>query len=378
MENPAKKAKTVKNGNARRWAFTTFVLNEDGTAKEPVCDQAAIIANLKKIKGGVTRYSFQLEKSADGKMHYQGRAAFKQSHRVTALRDAFATHWSIESDAKGSTFYTMDPEKREDGPWTDKTERKVVSQALMDMLCPKELYSWQKDVVEYVGAQNKRQITMVIDRWGQSGKGALGNWMEFNMSGMKIPSTMASAEDILQFVMSSIEDDDDMKEHLFILDVPRSMETNKKWASWFAAMETLKDGYIYDKRYKRVSKRFRPPKILVFSNDYPPTSGLSVDRWNLLFMKHNTDLIKVSPFMIKEIEAKEASAKQAGRYTYKSRMAGDTEGNGTLDQISFETDEAELANGGVYQMSVVKEEEPEENKGDEDEEIEDEMADMDI
>jgi hypothetical protein len=167
----------------------------------------------------------------------------------------------------------MDPEKRKDGPWTDKTEKQVVSSALINLLCSKELYAWQKDVVEDLGRQGHREITMVIDRWGQSGKGALGNWLEFNQNAIKVPSTMASAEDILQFIMSKIEDEDDMKEHLFILEVPRAMETEKRWNSWFAAMETIKDGYVYDKRYKGVSKRIRPPQDLGLQQRLPSYVG---------------------------------------------------------------------------------------------------------
>jgi len=350
MENAPKKAKTVANGSVKRWAFTTFVLNQDGSEKEPKCDHAAIIANLKKVKGGVSRYSFQLEESADGRMHYQGRVSFKQSHRVTALKDIFATHWSIEADAKGSIFYSVDPEKRKDGPWTDKTEKQVVSEALITMLCPKELYQWQKDVVEDLGKQNHREITMIIDRWGQSGKGALGNWLEFNQSAIKVPSKMASAEGILQFIMSKIEDEDDMKEHLFIFGVPRAIETQKKWNSWFVAMEMLKDGYVYDKRYKGRSKHIRPPKILVFSNGYPPTSGLSSDRWRIMCMEYDTTLRHISPFGIKTLEKKEMEAKKAGRFTYKSRLAGDTTNHAKLSQISFETKEQRARNGGVFQM----------------------------
>jgi hypothetical protein len=69
-----------------------------------------------------------------------------------------------------------------------------------------------------------------------------------------------------------------------------------------------------------------------------------------MFMKHDTTLIPVSPFIIKDIEKLEVEAKKAGRFCYKSRFAGDTTNLATLDQISFETNEAEAENGGVFQM----------------------------
>jgi len=347
MEPQKKKSKpAAAAGGKKRWAFTAYVNNEDGTPKEPVCNHAAIIALLKAR--GVSRFCFQLEIGEGGRHHYQGRAGFKQSHRMTALPKDFAIHWGIEADAAGSTFYATDVEKRAAGPWTDKTEKQTMSERLKLRLAPLQLRAWQEIIVNDIGQQNDRQITMVMDVWGQSGKGALSNWLEINRGAIIIPSTMMTAEDVVQYVYCMIEDDDDMKDQILVMDIPRSLETTKKWASWFAGIETLKDGKVYDKRFSAKAKRICPPKVVVLCNDFPPVNGLSVDRWRMYFMDYDCIVTRVKPFTVTRLGKLMDESKSAGRYTWKPRMAEDEGDYLELNEVSFEDAITRNAYGGCY------------------------------
>lgn len=50
----------------------------------------------------------------------------------------------------------------------------------------------------------------------------------------------------------------------------------------FAAFETLKSGYLYDKRYHAKYKYIKPPRIACFTNTQPDVSLLTGDRWDVL------------------------------------------------------------------------------------------------
>jgi hypothetical protein len=82
----------------------------------------------------------------------------------------------------------------------------------------------------------------------------------------------------------------------FIFDLPRADDIAKKKQMWMA-IETIKNGYLYDKRYNFREMWIEPPKILVFANDNPPFESLSADRWKAYFI----DDTFIEP-MLKKIE----------------------------------------------------------------------------
>lgn len=62
----------------------------------------------------------------------------------------------------------------------------------------------------------------------------------------------------------------------YVIDLPRADGKAKK--PMWSAIEQIKDGYLYDKRYNWREKWIEPPKIMVFCNDFN-ASDLSTDRW---------------------------------------------------------------------------------------------------
>jgi hypothetical protein len=63
-----------------------------------------------------------------------------------------------------------------------------------------------------------------------------------------------------------------------MIDMPRAIKKDKL-NGFYSAIESLKDGYAFDDRYKFVEKIFDSPCIWVFTNTYPDTDLLSEDRW---------------------------------------------------------------------------------------------------
>ena len=53
----------------------------------------------------------------------------------------------------------------------------------------------------------------------------------------------------------------------------------------YSAIEMLKDGKVYDTRYKGKELRMERPRIIVFTNTPPKVRYLSKDRWNFWTIK---------------------------------------------------------------------------------------------
>jgi len=67
---------------------------------------------------------------------------------------------------------------------------------------------------------------------------------------------------------------------MYLVDMPRSLNKDRLY-QFYSGIETIKDGYAYDDRYKFKEKFFDCPNIWIFSNILPDMDMLSKDRWKL-------------------------------------------------------------------------------------------------
>lgn len=83
---------------------------------------------------------------------------------------------------------------------------------------------------------------------------------------------------------------DTKKMRIYIIDLPRAMKKEHLF-QFFSGIETLKDGYAYDDRYKFKEEYFDSPNIWVFMNIIPEESYLSTDRWKIWRIDTNKNLV---------------------------------------------------------------------------------------
>lgn len=57
-----------------------------------------------------------------------------------------------------------------------------------------------------------------------------------------------------------------------------------KLGQFYAGLECLKNGYMYDKRYSFKRRRIDRPQIWVFTNTLPAWELMSMDRWQVYEM----------------------------------------------------------------------------------------------
>lgn len=244
------------------WDFT---LKAEGTGVDAI--KALLKEHCKK-------WCFQLEEGESGYLHYQGRLSLKMKKRLPELKGVFAgsdmesVHLSPTSAAnRDNQFYVSKPGRKE-GPWKDTDIVVYIPLAIRNLV----LRPWQQSVIASIATDNDRTINVIADQAGGMGKSTLVRYVACNSIGRCIPATIAKADDLMQWVMCF------PKAALYIADIPRAVnQMNMK--ELYIALESVKNGYAYDKRYAAREEYFEPPCIWVFCNIKPDVAYLSADKW---------------------------------------------------------------------------------------------------
>lgn len=137
-----------------------------------------------------------------------------------------------------------------------------------------ELRDNQRRILVETELTNDRGIVCVVDNRGCSGKTWLAVHLYETGRAFYTPPTITTSQGIIQHVASGYRG-----EPIVIIDIPRST----RWTNQlYVAVETIKDGLVYDTRYHSTIRNIRGVKVLVFCNTKPNLSKLSSDRWRLL------------------------------------------------------------------------------------------------
>lgn len=237
------------------------------------------------------KFTFQLEKGEKtGYEHYQCRVSFFKKKTISSAKTLFleaglvfnpkrAMTPSSTNSLKGEAFYCMKEDTRLEGPWTDQDEKPIPKTMTILRMDQKGLLPWQDTLLaevftdDFVPIWDDRHIHVVYDPKGDIGKTAFVEYVHSYRYGCVIPP-MPSMEDIVQFAMCR------PVSRLYVIDLPRAME-KKDLGSFFAGIEVLKSGQLYDKRYKGTFKWIERPNLIVFTNKLPDTRYLSLDRWRI-------------------------------------------------------------------------------------------------
>lgn len=139
-----------------------------------------------------------------------------------------------------------------------------------------ELRQNQRKYLENLNTQNDRQIDVIIDTGrnsGNHGKTWLARHLFQSGKGFYVPPTIGSGKGIIQFIASGYR-----AEPIIIVDIARSTRWNTEL---YVALETIKDGLVYDTRYHHTQRDIHGVKVLVTCNEKPVLKRLSKDRWRL-------------------------------------------------------------------------------------------------
>jgi len=220
------------------------------------------------------------------RVHFQGRFTLKEKMRMQTLINKLkgtvleGCHLSPTSRANmGNMFYVMKEGSRVDGPWTDKDLAQVVPMRFRDF----SPWRWQAKLIEIARENDDRTVHVVYDAHGNIGKSTLCGYMATHGMARMIPP-MKDHKDIMRMAMCAGE------ARCYLVDLPRAMDKERLISMW-TAIESLKNGHVYDDRYEYKEKWFiHPPTVIVFTNKIPDRNILSADRW-AIWTVANGDLL---------------------------------------------------------------------------------------
>lgn len=237
-------------------------------------DPHKIIKLLKEFcKKGV----FQKELSPDTEyLHYQGRISLKKKLTISQLINATPVslkgiHWSCTSSNCGEEDDYVNKEyTRVDGPWDIEEEIEYIPKQIREIT---QLFDWQQEVIDNLKIWDKRSINFIYCPGGNIGKSTLVGWIRAYKLGRALPP-VNDYKDMLRIIC------DLPTSNAYIIDMPRALKKDKL-GGFYSAIETLKDGYAYDDRYRFREKVFDCPNVWIFSNIIPELNLLSKDRWKI-------------------------------------------------------------------------------------------------
>lgn len=234
----------------------------DGTFPKAKTDMDELIRISDEL---CDRYVIGDEIGEGGYEHLQCRFVFKVGKELATLRNQYAkacdcAHWSkthvrnFEYVKKEGKFYCS---------WEGALRK-------FSML---ELNGWQSQAQEFWRNEGEREIYVIWDEVGGKGKTYFSKYMEATHQADVCPVTDGDASNYIEYCLNHPAKG-------YIFDVPRADTIKTKKAMW-RAIEQIKNGLLYDRRYTSRKMWIEPPKILVFSNELPDFSVLSHDRWRV-------------------------------------------------------------------------------------------------
>ena len=161
----------------------------------------------------------------------------------------------------------MKEDTRIDGPWTDRNDVFIPR----DVLEVKDLYPWQESLRKELSFYHPRRVDIVFDQKGNQGKTLFYRYMQCYENCGNIPYC-TEFKALMEFGYAL------RGKKVYLVDIARALD-QKKMAQFYAGIEDLKNGNVFDGRFKFKQAMMDPPRVCVFTNTLPNFKYLSNDRW---------------------------------------------------------------------------------------------------
>lgn len=218
------------------------------------------------------KYVFQEEIGEEGTRHLQGYIEFTKKKRFSELKKINnRIHWEKCKNIEASIKYCQKLETRNGNVYFKNIEDINISDEDKYGLI-KELKIWQQDIVTLIKTEpDGRTINWFYDNKGGKGKSALCKYLYIKHDCLVIQGGK------LQDIMNIIFNANMNKYKTVIIDIPRCNGSKVS----YSAIECILNGMITNTKYETGTKIFKPPHVIVFSNDMPNKLKLSEDRWKI-------------------------------------------------------------------------------------------------
>lgn len=230
------------------------------------------------FKGWAKKWCFQREAGDEnGYDHWQCQISLIKKRRLQEILPKlvnaglkFGKMSPLSAEGR-ENIYCMKEDTKIEGPWKDTDPDPPPFTKQLEQI--QELYPWQKTIITMLKDWDARSIDVIYDPVGNIGKSGFCEYLEYHGHAYEIPM-MRLMEDIMQCVY-------DVPTHkCYLIDMPRAMKKDKLF-DFYSGIECLKNGQVYDKRYKFKKRRMNRPRVFIFTNNVPPESMMSRDRWDV-------------------------------------------------------------------------------------------------
>lgn len=244
------------------------------------------------------KYVFQLEIGENGTEHWQGVFSLpykKGFKRIVSLSASSLTgaHFEPCKDVRASIAYCQKAEGRIAGPWAGGGDGFALHRAPTDSYEEAKASEWQKDLLSLLQEPpHPRHIHWLYESVGGVGKSCMARHIVgFAHAGRAIIVSGRAGDIRYRFLQHSTEHG---APTVVIVDIPRVARGHVS----VAAIESLKNGIISSGKYEGGQLVFDPPHVVVFSNDPPPWTAMSMDRWKCKHIQPDGTAKDVSPIRV--------------------------------------------------------------------------------
>lgn len=236
-----------------------------------------------KFKEICKKYVFQEEiGDKNGIPHLQGSIVLHKKMRWTEFNLMPQIHWEKTREEDNADKYCAKARTRAGKVYTNFAVPEEVEK--LDVLT--ELRPWQKKLAElFVVPANSRDVTWVFDSVGNVGKSAFCVYLYDTLKSVLFIDGVKKAD-----LINGVVEYRGLigRNTVVLLDIPRHARNH----ICYSAIESIKNGLVFNTKYETSARRFNSPHVLIFANEPPVVNDLSHDRWRIFEINKDMELIK--------------------------------------------------------------------------------------
>ncbi len=230
---------------------------------------------------GLVKYVIQEEKGEEGTPHLQGCLTFSTQKKYSQLRARAKIYWRKCRNVHACKVYCSKINTNDGTCWVKGY--KTANRTPKDPLVGKRLYVWQAEILQLVrSTADERTIHWFWSMSGGIGKTSLAKHLVLKEDAMVVGGKHRDAYFGISDRLKKNKDVD-----IVIFNLPRSVGNDMD----YEAIEGIKDGLFFSSKYEGNMCVYDPPHVLVFANQPPDMSKLSSDRWKVICLDNNDDIV---------------------------------------------------------------------------------------
>lgn len=220
------------------------------------------------LENNCLKFIIAEEVGENGTPHLQGAFILKTKKRFNEIFNVIGFNFHLEI-MKGTWMENMKYCSK-DGIFVTNCNEEIPYNG-SDIIKKDDLFPYQKEIIDIINTNaDNRTIHWYFDRIGNCGKSAITKYLCFHHRVIVISKGKYS--DIMNylFTVSNVF-------NVVVFDLPRNNGSNIS----YDALESIKNGIIFNSKYETGQKLFNPPHVIVFANEKPDLEKLSKDRWRI-------------------------------------------------------------------------------------------------